>query len=280
MILLKSLIVVISAQQSFSFIWGGTNLNAPLATLEKQTKDRQDTVLDINFQLGKENGPQLSLKGLKIELSDNRPDFKHPKLPGITGPHPKTSSGPRALQIRNLPFYVGMDGQQEVKMDNGSWEMVWREGSPSGSIVCAFEVPEGAQRNEAKLSTGDLFLTLALWSRKGLSECQRREQERKDRAKAYLEQVQQEVTKIGATANLFAKAFHFRNAMAAREKYDMTAVTIRSDVPSDEQIIMLDEELALSTVGTVWTKAKSFPNAPKLLGKTKIRLENKLLAEN
>jgi len=26
-----------------------------------------------------------------------------------------------------------MDGQKEVKMLNGSWEMVWMEGSPSGA---------------------------------------------------------------------------------------------------------------------------------------------------
>lgn len=156
-----------------------------------------------------------------MELSDICPNFQHPKLPGITGLFPKTSSGPRAINIKNLPFFIGKHGKKKVRILNGIWEMVWRDGSPRGEICCGFEVPERAQRNDAKLKAGEIYLTPPLWTKDGLLESQQRERERELRASEYMDKVKEEVNKIQATSNPFTKAIQFRNAAAAKEKYDI-----------------------------------------------------------
>lgn len=258
--------------EASGFLWSGNKLNVPLPDLQKQAKDREETVLDVNFQLGQKNEPKFSLKGLVMELGDMRPDFKHPQLPGITGLFPKTSSGPRTINVKNLPFFIGMDGKKEVKMLNGIWEMVWRDGSPNGSICCGFEVPEGAQRNDAKLQAGTIYLNLPLWTKDGLLESQQRERERELRASKYMEKVKEEVDKVQATSNPFTKAIHFRNAAAAREKYDLNFSTKKSDIPTDENVILLDENILLSKIGTVWMKVKGYPATLNYLGETVIRL--------
>lgn len=56
-------------------------------------------------------------------------------------PTPQTSSGARALRVNKLPYFVGMHGVEKVELENGAWEMVWRNKNPSGCLICGFDVP-------------------------------------------------------------------------------------------------------------------------------------------
>jgi len=72
-------------------------------------------------------------------------------LPGVNGPYPKTSSGARALKLNHLPYFIGADGMETVQLKNAAWEMIWRDGSKSGVLICGFECPQPVRGYEVHM---------------------------------------------------------------------------------------------------------------------------------
>jgi hypothetical protein len=193
------------------------------------------------------------------------PTEDHVKMPGFHGPHPKLSAGLRRLNLVEEGSFISQMGQQFVKALNGCWELVWKEDSPAGNLICGFEVLEDATRNDATLPKGRVYLSFPIWTKETLEHMQNEKERILNLANLALAEKDEELAKMQQTGNLLMKALHYRNAYAAAEKYFMQPVSRMKLVPSKDEVIPFQDDLLVTTTGTVWTK--SFPNGKqKLLG--------------
>jgi hypothetical protein len=114
--------------------------------LQDLAKAQTDCKLSIRFDIGKKPKnrreqpvPHLFLDGLELQLLQEQAP-SGTELPGASGAHPKTSSGARAVQVTEQPYFIGMNGKESVEMQNAGWEMVWRDQGRCGSIICGLDV--------------------------------------------------------------------------------------------------------------------------------------------
>jgi hypothetical protein len=114
--------------------------------LQDLAKAQTDCKLSIRFDVGKkprnrheQPGPHLLLDGLELQLLQEQAP-SGTELPGASGPHPKTSSGARAVEVTEQPYFIGMNGKERVEVQNAAWEMVWLDQGRCGSIVCGLDV--------------------------------------------------------------------------------------------------------------------------------------------
>lgn len=84
----------------------------------------------------------LPINGMNIELAPNKEaTYEHPKMPGTNGPTPHFSSFPRTLEVVDDGFFIDSKGSKEwVGLRHGCWELNWRNGHPTGTIVCGFDL--------------------------------------------------------------------------------------------------------------------------------------------
>lgn len=64
----------------------------------------------------------------------------------------------------------------------------------------------------------------------------------------------EEMEKYLSESNILKKALHYRNAYAEFEKYCMYPIERMKQVPEPDEIIEMQEDLLLTTRGTVWSK--------------------------
>jgi hypothetical protein len=147
MIFARSLLLLFSVAlfnpTAHAFSFGGFTAYPALQDLAKA---QTNCKLSIRFDIGKkprnrheQPTPHLLLDGLELELLQEQAP-SGTELPGASGRHPKTSSGARAAQVIEQPYFIGMDGKQTVELQNAGWEMVWRDQARCGSIVCGLDV--------------------------------------------------------------------------------------------------------------------------------------------
>jgi hypothetical protein len=139
----------------------------------------------------------------------------------------------------------------------------WKEGSPAGSLLCGFEIPEEYKRNDATLPKGRVYMSFPIWTRDTLEQMQREKEQILGRASEALDLKNEELAKMQETGNLFQKALHYRNAAAAAEKYYIQPVMRMQLVPSQNEVIAFHDDLFVTTKGTVW--AKDLPNGKQIL---------------
>eukprot|EP00591_Stephanopyxis_turris_P006494 CAMPEP_0195507714 /NCGR_PEP_ID=MMETSP0794_2-20130614/1108_1 /TAXON_ID=515487 /ORGANISM="Stephanopyxis turris, Strain CCMP 815" /LENGTH=145 /DNA_ID=CAMNT_0040634489 /DNA_START=450 /DNA_END=884 /DNA_ORIENTATION=- len=145
-----------------------------------------------------------------------------------------------------------MEGLQKVSMQNGCWEMVWRDNAPAGSVVCAFDLPKTVRRNEAFLEAGRMYVSFPVWTAEGLAEKQNHKQLVEEKAKTLLEEKEDQFLKMKTTSNPILKALHFRNANQSDEKYHNLELDRVSEIPSDDDVVPIQGNLALCSEGTIW----------------------------
>jgi hypothetical protein len=152
-------------------VFGGVTAHPALQDLAKA---QTDCKLSIRFDIGKkpknrnDQPPHLFLDGLELELLQEQARSGM-ELPGASGHFPNSSSGARAVQVTQHPYFIGMGGKQTVEMKNAGWEMVWRDEKRCGSIVCGMDVLEKvrlldcfvlSRRNECWLPILNVISTL------------------------------------------------------------------------------------------------------------------------
>lgn len=59
--------------------------------------------------------------------------------------------------IKNGKF-VDATGSRVVNLEDGVWEMNWRNNANAGMLVCGFNVPEEIERNGASIPKGKLYI--------------------------------------------------------------------------------------------------------------------------
>lgn len=249
--------------------------------LETYARGQTDTLLDVRLSIGLTANHLFVIDGFQFQLCDEPlASGEHVVLlPGAHGPRPHLSSGAHEVRTLEDGSYVNMEGAQNVEFRDGAWEMIWRDDSPAGLVICGFSLDGDARRNDLFLEKGQVYLTWPVWSKNALVD----RWDRKAKAEAEYEEFQaerdRELEKMGSAPNILQKALHFRNAAAATEKMDYTGLHNLMDVPLAEDVLEIGEGLQVVRTGTVWKKNGSFSgifraNRQSLLGSATLQFQS------
>lgn len=228
---------------------------------------QESALLKIHLDIGQEvtrnrrgaptvSGDRLGVDGLIVELGNGEANYEHPNLPGADGPQHsrRLSSGAKTLSVVRPGQFVDLTGTRLVGLEHGAWEMIWRKNAKAGALVCGFDVPEEVTRNAASIPAGRLYLTFPIWTQESLQHLRERAAKAGERAVEAMDRLEEEKRMMEDTPNLLLKALHFRNACKAAEDLDYTGHRQYQAMPLDRDMIALEDDLHLCSLGTVWTK--------------------------
>jgi len=247
---------------------------APLTNLGQLVEAQSDRRLSVGLDIGKPgDSSRLAISGLVFDLSKRAPSFNDDfvKMPGAHGPQPSLSGGLRTLTTVQEGSFISMAGSEAVKALKGCWEIIWRNGFPSGSIICGFEIDRDYKRNEATLPKGPVYVSFNTWTSLGLKEAQETKQRKTKKANDAENKKDEEIAKMKESNNVLHKALHYFNALSAAEECMNTKRPLQSlnAVPSSDEIIHLEGDMYVSTKGCVWTKDNNSVK-PIILGSAKL----------
>ena len=230
--------------------------------LQQLTQAQQGTKFSVRMDIGKKDSEaHLNLDGLGVELlQEEAIKAERVGLPGADGPHPKSSTGALALNVFSTPCFIDMFGTQKVRFEKGAWEVIWKKDQMCGSIICGFQLPAGAKRNSnsAMLPAGRIYLSFPVWTQEGLAHRQSEKREAEVKCKGFKKEKMDEIRKMEETSNLFMKAVHYRNAVAAVEKIDFSGIRSMGSVPGETEVLPIGNGLLMNTKGTIWNKETNF----------------------
>ena len=154
-------------------------------------------------------------------------------------------------------------GQQTVELHDGVCEMIWRDNSSAGLIICGFHLHKDAVRNDAKLDKGIIYMSWPVWSSDELQNQQKRKAKAEKKYDKFQLERDTQLEKMNDTRNILQKALHFRNAAAATEQMDYTGLHYMVDIPSKDDVVEIGNGLQMVKSGTIWSKAGSFDSFRK-----------------
>jgi hypothetical protein len=224
--------------------------------------------------------PRIAIRNLIVELQDPqtppsqivgfdttnvitpKSKSKLPSLhmPGWNGPHPMSSSGIGPLQIRESGHFITVDmGKKYLPIDTSStatnspqWELIWKEQSPAGVLVCGLALSETVTRNQAMIPKGTMYISFPVWDADQLLEYQQKKRDCEIASKLHMQERDNELLKMSQTSNVLAKIIHYRNAFAAVEQYSLQPRKMLSHVPSSEdEVLHIAGNIVLSRKGEV-----------------------------
>ena len=223
-----------------------------------------DVNLKVLLNIGEEKAEsKLPIRGMEFVLQNHKAEYEHVKLPGADGPHPNLSTGHRTLNMVKEGEFIDVVGTKIVRTLKGCWEMIWKEGATAGSLLCGFEIPEEYKRNDASLPKGRIYFHFPIWTKETLEFARAKKEEIETLCKQKLKAKNEALEKYVNTKNLFMKALHYRDACQAVAEYtDLPRYKIEI-VPDENEVIPLQDDLFLTTKGTVWSK--NLPNGKQIL---------------
>lgn len=263
--LVSTLAIVLGAAPSNAFLLGLINKVNP--SIAKFAQDQENAMLKIHLDIadGSSNSHRLGIDGLLLQLHGEGPSYSHPKLPGADGPNPQLSTGAKELTVLRKGRYVDLAGSQQVDLDHGVWEMIWRRNASAGALICGFDVPKTIQRNDASLPAGRIYVTFPVWTTESLQDLRNRKEAAEVKAIEAMDRQREELQKMQSTNNLIMKAIHFREACKANEDLDYSGFRTYSSMSLDRDMVKLKGELHLCSLGTVWTKKDGFLGSDHIL---------------
>lgn len=252
-----------------SWIPSGTASTNSATTAEFGQFVNQIDTMDVNarFNIGIIS-PEFSIDGFEFHLRNNPLHSNAAKanrrvpLPGADGPRPHLSSGPHRIHVAHHGSFISMDGLQNVELTRGTWELVWRDKSPAGLLICGFQLDKDAVRNAAMLQKGNLYLTFPVWRKKALEEKQAKKHAAELEYKEFETERNDQIQKLKDTPNLLEKAIHFREAVKAVERMDKTGFHLMINLPSKDEVFDVSADsngddgdgLKIVKTGTLWSK--------------------------
>ncbi|VEU37576.1 unnamed protein product [Pseudo-nitzschia multistriata] len=234
----------------------------PLADIKKVVEAQHQERLSFGLNIGKPGDiSRLPIQGIEFDLTKHTPkstdDFV--KMPGAHGPPQLRylSGGVHTLSVVSNGSFVSMAGSEIVEVLKGCWEIIWKDGDPSGSLLCGFEVDQDYKRNDAILPKGNVYVSFNAWTSEGLEQAQQRKTRIMKLATTALEKKQEELDMMKKTSNLIQKAIHFYNAINAVEDYTLLPVKTVESIPDPDSVVHFKGDLFLSTKGMVWRRDDS-----------------------
>jgi len=243
--------------------------------LVEKVNSQETKTIGINMDIGAMNSQsRLNVNDLIFELASTPATYKHPMMPGVDGPNPQLSGGARTLNIINEGWFIDMSGKKSVKTLNGCWEMVWKENSIAGSLVCGFDIPEEYKRNQATLPKCRLYMNFPLWTKAGLEDALQKKKVMLSRARKFNAEKEMEMEKMQTAQNPIVRALHYRNAASAKDMWRRQNVKQFDTVPSFDEVIQLQDDLLLTTKGMAFSREGTFKRGKHfLLGKVQATLQ-------
>lgn len=238
-----------------------------LQTVEKQ----QTKQLKLQILIGGEDGAQMAISDMVIELHHESADYAHSSLPGADGKHKKLSSGHRRLDVVSQGHYIDLMGTQHVKTEKECWEMCWRKDKPAGTLICGFELPETYSRNTAALPKGEVYFSFPLWTNEGVQVARKEKEVIELQLERFLEERDEALRLFDETNNPLMKAVHISHAFAATDKYNSIDHQTLETIPLDHQVIPIQEDLLLGMKGMVWANTDA---GHRLLGYATVSSES------
>jgi hypothetical protein len=110
------------------------------------------------------------------------------------------------------------------------------------------------KENGEKLRAGRVYLAFPVWTPELLAVHQARKVEVEQRANTYMQEKNDKLTAIQETDCLVTKALLYRDAAAAAEKYEMTAVHTFQSIPSMNEVVSIQDGLLMNINGIIWKK--------------------------
>ena len=217
-------------------------------------------IRNLQFMLGSTAASTAGMNSILTKESTNKKtkSKNHPEtstnipMPGYNGAHPSLSSGVVPLTIHNCGEYVTLDkGVQSLPLSTTAtavtlppqWEVIWKEQSPTGTIVCGIELPQPIRRNaDAMIPAGIMYISFPVWDGAQLLEYQKKKVEYDITSKLYSQERDLEIEKMTKSNNIFNKLMHYRNAFAAAENYSLQPHKAYRNVPTT-----LDDLIAIES---------------------------------
>lgn len=258
---------------------GGIKLNIQLDIgddFKNQKKHRKTTV----------SSPHLFLNNLELEFlpettttaaagadhehHDNM--IQYPKLPGMHGQFPHTSSGSKMLSVVKEPSFVSMEGTQNVHFNDACWEMVWRDTANSGTLVCGFNVPTEAHRNGAALPSGTVYISFPTWDKDELLKQLEKKKEVVELSKKIEKKKNDAIERYAKETNILKKAWIYREVASHVERYHLSGIHYTHNIPEFSTLMEISNTLFMCTKGVIWSMNDSsvFPIMTKPDAKKKV----------
>ena len=189
--------------------------------------------------------PRLPIRNLQFALlgdgDGDRSSSNNIPMPGVHGRHPLLSSGLFPIEIHNGGEYVTLDRGVQSFVPLSSirkpvWEVVWKDSSPFGTMVCGMELPTPIRRTAgAMIPAGIMYLSFPVWDAAQLLVYQKKKIQYDLTAKLYAQERDAEMIKMTESSNIFNKMMHYRNAFAAAENYSLQPHKMYGHVPTNCQ---------------------------------------------
>ena len=230
---------------------------APLSGLGQLVEAQHEKRVSIGLNIAEPGEPsRLAINGIVFDLMRHAPssntDFT--EMPGRQWPRASFTGGLRMLNIVEDGSFVSMRGKEIVKPLKGCWEIIWREGDPSGSLYCGLEIDQAYKRNDATLPKGMVYISFNTWSSEGLKKAQATKERSTERADMALKHKQEELSKMAETNNILQKGLHYYKALCAVDEYLMEPNLKMRGVPSDEEVVHFGGDMHVSKIGKVWSQ--------------------------
>lgn len=227
--------------------------------------DKQNRVtIRVNLDIGEEENHRhnndrqthLVIQGIELKFGSDTISDEHVILPGAGGARSNLSSGHRRLTVTQQGSFITLTGTKKVELKHPTWEMVWRDNKPAGSLICGFEVPCTYRRNDgnaAFLPEGHLYISFPVWSAEGLLIGQAERNRIEDMREQFLQQRDEELELCDKTKNPFQKAIHIHKAFTAVDKsLSLPSSTHHDTIPDFSKVLKMQDDLYLTTTGLVY----------------------------
>ena len=243
----------------------GASIHA-MPELNRYTAAGLDLDVRLTIGLTKENsfvidGFRFQFAGTLADGASAKPSAKFVPLPGANGPKPHLSSGAMPVTCEQPGNYINLQGLQRVEFTDGAWEIVWRESTPAGILICGFHLARDAERNDCIMERGNIYLTFPVWAEDGLRRRRAKKEEAQIEYDKHAIERDNELELMKETPNLLMKALHFRQACQATQKMDFSGLHHYMDVPSTSDVKICGDLHCVKT-GTVWRTNGNDFNGP------------------
>jgi hypothetical protein len=114
-------------------------------------------------------------------------------------------------------------------------------------------MPQAVKNNGgAKLPAGRMYLSFPVWTMELLAEHQARKADVEERASVYIKEKNDKLAAMQETDNLWKKANLYREAAAASEALELTAVHTFQLIPNMDEVVRLQDGLLMGNKGTIY----------------------------
>jgi len=241
--------------------------------LDELAEKQQDIQLQLNLDIGMNNENSFTIRDMVLEFQKSLPkgEEDYTMLPGANGWCKNISSQRRCMKLLQPGSFIDMKGEQHIDVYRPSWEMIWPQETPSGSLVMGFELPQDYSRNEysTTFTSGNIYLRFPIWSKLTLAFGQAKRQSLVVEHDRLYQQKKEALDLCNECRfNPIHKMFHLRHAITIDDKLEDTIKALEAAGPdlsserggeyNKNMVMKLKDNLYVSKVGLIYRQKGKF----------------------